>query len=425
MQPLTLIGLNHTTAPVALRERLYMGPHRIASVIADVMALPGVEECAVLSTCNRTEVIQVGGDAEIIVDLFASYAEISVSVLKPHLYLFIDSSALTHLFTVACGLDSLVIGETQILKQVRDALDAARGLGAAGRVLIGVFEQALATGKRARTETAISDGAFSIGRAGVEMARTLFPNLVTSPVLILGAGKMSELTARHLAASGTPSIFVANRTFAHAEALAHQLGGEAIHYDALHEMLTRIDILISSTSAPHHVLHAEEVARIMAKRHGRPLCLIDIAVPRDIDPACAAIPQVHLVNIDELLAVTEENRRMREREIPCVEAIIVEEAERCWQRLAGQGATDAIVALRQSFDRIRRAELARMAPMLAELAPEQSQAIEAMTNAMINKLLHTPTVRLKEMVALRPERRPQDLLCELFIPTGSSEEVTQ
>lgn len=311
MMPLTLIGLNHTTAPVSLRERLYFAPQALPPIFSELLALPDVLEVAVLSTCNRTEILFVGGDAASVIASLASHAAITPAELHPHLYQFVEREALTHLFRVACGLDSLVLGETQILKQVRDALDAARQHGAAGTTISGVLEHALAVGKRARAETAISDGSFSVGRAGAEMARVLFPDLATSPVLILGAGKMSELTARHLAAHGVQSIFVANRTFAHAEELAEQLGGQAIHYDALQTMLTQVDILISSTSAPHYVLHADEIARIMAERHGRPLCLIDIAVPRDIDPDCAAIPGIHLVNIDNLVAVAQEQRRLR------------------------------------------------------------------------------------------------------------------
>ena len=249
--PLTLLGLNHTTAPVTLRERLYFGRQDLAAFAAELLALPGIAECAVLSTCNRTEVVLAGENREEVEKLLAARAGIPIAELCPHLYGFTDRAVIVHLFRVACGLDSLILGETQILKQMRDALEAARSQGAAGRLLIGLFEQALATGKRARTETAISDGAFSIGHAGVAMARRLFPDLSASPVLMLGAGKMSELTARHLATNGARTIFVANRTYHTAEVLARQLGGQAIHYNALLDVLAHVDILISSTSAPH------------------------------------------------------------------------------------------------------------------------------------------------------------------------------
>lgn len=418
-----LIGLNHTTAPVALRERLYISSAHLGDLLNQLCSLPGIAEAVVLSTCNRTEITVSGESPAALVDALAQRAGIGTSELAAHLYTYQGRFAVNHLFRVACGLDSLVIGEMQILKQIRDALDTASQCGAAGRHLTGLFQQAIATGKRARTETAISEGAFSIGRAGVELARTLFPDLSASPVLILGAGKMSELTAKHLAASGVHSIFVANRTHAHAEELAHRLGGHALRYENLEQALIEVDILISSTSAPHLILHAADIARVMDERRQRPLCLIDIAVPRDIDPAAAELPNVHLYNIDDLREVTAADRCQRLAEMPRVEAIIAEEVERCCAWQAGLDATPVIRALRDSFEAVRRAELNRATNILADLTPEQQQAVEQMTASMVNKLLHTPTVRLKELQALHPEQQPQQWLCELFAlhePAGST-----
>jgi glutamyl-tRNA reductase len=409
-----LVGLNHRTAPVALRERLFFGAAAQADMLQQWLAQPGVSEVAMLSTCNRTEIVMCGADVTPIIADLACRAQRSVHALRPLLYHYTDRAAAAHLFRVACGLDSLALGETQILKQLRDALATAVAHGSAGRQLQGLFQHAIATGKRARCETTISQGAYSIGRAGVELARVHCPDLTASPVLVLGAGKMSELTAKHLAEHGVHTIFVANRTYAHAVELAERLGGRAIHYAQFPDALTEVDILISSTSSPHLILHAERIAAVMAQRPERPLCLIDIAVPRDIDPAAGSVPNVHLYNIDDLRQVTDADLCRRQAEIPTVEAIIAEEVERWRCRQAGLDVTAAISALRHSFEQVRQAELLRATPLFAELTPEQQAAVEGMTASLVNKLLHTPTVRLKETLAAHPDACPQRLLCDLF-----------
>ena len=411
---LFLVGLNHTTAPVALRERLYFGSASQKEGLQVLHQQLNLAEALILCTCNRTEIFACGNDPLALMQYLAARAEMTLDELYPHLYVHEAGAAVTHLFRVVCGLDSLVLGETQILKQVRDALETAREADCAKRELIGLFQQAVATGKRARTETSISQGAFSIGRAGVELVRSLFPDLSGSPVLILGAGKMSELTAKHLTANGVKTVFVANRTYTHAQELAERLGGQAIHYEALESALTSIDIVISSTSAPHVILSASQITHIQQQRHGRPLCFIDIAVPRDIDPTASLVPNVHLYNIDDLRNVADRNREQREAEIPKVEEIIANEVTRwqCWQ--AGQDSSSTISALRDSFEQIRRNELERFTNVLAALTPEQQRAVEKMTSSLVNKLLHAPTVRMKEILAQEPERRPDTLVQELF-----------
>ncbi len=418
---LQLIGLNHTTAPVALRERLFFGTTMLPSLLKELIELPGVDEVVVLSTCNRTEIVSSGDDLAPLVCWLAQHAHIAAEELLPHLYQYADRDAMAHLFRVACGLDSLVIGETQILKQLRDALEIACEQHVVGKILSCVMQQALATGKRARTETAISQGAFSIGRAGMELVHSLFPTLHDSPVLMLGAGKISELTARHLADRGVKTIFVANRTHAHAEELAARLWGQAIHYSELAATLAEVDILISSTSAPHYVLLADEITRVMDVRHGRPLCLIDLAVPRDIEPAAGEIAGVHLYNIDDLRDVADSNADLRRAEIPQVEAIINESIVRCRHRLAGQDAAGTIVGLRESFERIRQQELARNASLLNNMTPEQRAAIEAMTDSLVKKLLHIPTIHLKDLLASVPDQHPDEVVCEQFDGTEDGE----
>jgi glutamyl-tRNA reductase len=412
--PVVLVGLNHITAPIALRERLYLSGAQCQAFLTGVRALPGVQEAVAVSTCNRTEVYAVADAFLDLVDWLALTAHLPATELLPHLYLQEDTAAISHLFEVASGLDSLVMGEMQILGQLREALAHASAGGTVGRVLSTLFQHALATGKRARAETAISAGAFSVGRAAVELARTLFPNLRASPVLVLGAGTMSELTARHLSAHGVQTIFVANRTHAHAQELAERLGGFAIHYDNLQSTLVEVDILISATSAPHYVLHAQEIAQVMHARAGRPLCLIDIALPRDIDPAAGDLPEVHLYNVDALQTITKDEHYRRLCEIPKVKAIISEEVDHWQHRLAAQDAAPVIAALRHSFEEIRQAELARQASALGSLSPEQRASVDYLTTALINKLLHTPTVRLKEALAQQASATPLELLCTLF-----------
>lgn len=419
-----LFGVNHTTAPVELRERLYIDNAKIGNVLRGLCNLPRVEEAVVLSTCNRIEVYTASSSMSAPIDYLADYAQLPADEIVPHLYGREGYDAAQHLFRVAAGLDSLVIGETQILGQVSEALEAACAHGTAGRQLGSLFQHALAAGKRARTETVISEGAFSIGRVAVELAHSLFPDLENRPVLVLGAGQMSELTAKHLSENGVKPVFVANRTHAHAVELAERLGGRAIHYTDLSDTLTIVDILISSTSAPHYVLNAEEISQAMAKRQGRPLFLIDIAIPRDIDPAVAEIPNVHLYNIDDLQTITAQSCHRRLTEVPKVEGIIADEVDRWRRRQAGMDLAPVIAALRSSFEEARQTELARSANMLATLTPEQQQAVEAMTSSMLNKILHTPTVRLKELMARRQTDLPVPLLCELFdlTPTTSEEE---
>ncbi|MHB9022573.1 MAG: glutamyl-tRNA reductase [Armatimonadota bacterium] len=409
---LQLVGLDHLTAPVAFRERLYFSKVALTRVLPLLRELPGVEEAVVLSTCNRTEVYFAGAESPEMITLLAEMAHVAPEELVPHLYHLEDVAVAEHLFRVATGLCSLVIGETQILGQVAEALEIARGHGCAGRQVEGLFQQALATGKRARSETAISEGAFSVGRVAVEMARQLFSDLSDSPVLVIGAGKMSEISARHLAARGAQPILVANRTHAHAVELASRLEGMAIAYAELEEKLAEVDIVISSTSAPHTIIPRSTIASVMERRGGRPLFLIDIAIPRDIDAAVADIPHVHLYNIDDLQAVSGEYHQQRQEEIPKVEAIIDEQVDswKIWQ--AGQRAAGIIAALHQSYERVRQDELSRAATLLSSLTPEQRQAVEALTASIVRKLLHTPTVRFKDL--LTRECQANSLVCELF-----------
>ncbi|MHB9132565.1 MAG: glutamyl-tRNA reductase [Armatimonadota bacterium] len=420
--PVILVGVNHTTAPVALREQLYIGGSTLQPFLEQLGDSPDVEEIVVLSTCNRSEVYVAGNSSEALVLALAKHAGVCPAELRPHIYIYEGPAAVRHLFRVVCGLDSLVVGEVQILGQVRDALEKAREHGSTGRQLTGLFQQAVAVGKRARTETSISAGAFSVARTAVELVLTLVPDIGNSHILLLGAGKMAELTAKHLMNYGVKSIFVANRTHEHASELAEQLGGQAIHYAELEHFLPKIDVVISSTGAPHIVLYTTDIARAMELRDGRPLCLIDIAVPRDIEPSAGELPNVHLHNIDDLQAVTAKDHSARLSEVPQVEMIIGEAIDRWRHWQAGLEVAPFLCSLRDSFEDIRRGELERASGFLTSLTPEQQAQVEYLTSSLVNKILHTPTLKIKETLARRQETTSIALLCELFaIPEKLSE----
>lgn len=412
--PIFMLGVNHTTAPLDLRERLYVSAADRARVLADLRRQPRVHEAVLLSTCNRTEVYCTGAPTLLPLEALAAHAGLPGDALQSHSYAHEDLDAARHLFRVATGLDSQVLGESEILGQVADALEDATTHAACGRQLGTLFQHALTAGKRARTETVIGQGARSVGRVAAELARALFPDLRDRPVLVLGAGRMAEVTARHLVGLGAQPIFVANRTHDHAISLAKRLNGRAVNYTDVGDILAQVDILISSTSAPHVVLNTDAVAHAMTKRPDRPLFLIDIAVPRDIDPAAGALPNVHLYDIDHLQTTTDCTGERRCAEIPKVAKIIGEELERWRLRQAGLDVAPVIAALHNAFAAVRDTELARAANLLASLTPAQQQAVEELTASMLKKILHTPTVRLKEMQSRDQSNPPVPLLCELF-----------
>jgi glutamyl-tRNA reductase len=296
---LALIGLSHHTAPIEVRERLSCAEHALPDALTALAACPGVREAALLSTCNRMEMI-VAADSDpafLFADLcrhLARMHQLDEAAFRTHLYCKTEHEAASHLLRVASGLDSLVLGEAQILGQVRAALRAAQSAGTVGGILTALFQQAIACGKRVQTETGLGRGAFSIGHAAVDLAAGIFADLSHASVLILGAGKMSELTARHLIDSGVRFVFVANRTYEKAADMAARFGGKAIRYDDFPEALVTADIVISSTAAPHPIVRREMLLPVMRRRRGKPLFLIDIAVPRDIDPDVARLDNVFL-----------------------------------------------------------------------------------------------------------------------------------
>ncbi|HLV81049.1 MAG TPA: glutamyl-tRNA reductase [Chthonomonadaceae bacterium] len=399
---LALVGISHHATPIAVRERLSCSDALLPGALAAMAACPGVQEAAILSTCNRMELYALldTPDADTAYALLAAHLarfhQAPESLFAAYLYRKSDHEAVLHLLRVASGLDSLVLGEAQILGQVRAALKAAEEAGTLGSTLHALFQQAITGGKRVHTETALGRGAFSIGRAAVDLARGIFEDLSRAAVLVLGAGKMSEMTVRYLVENGVQFVVVANRTYDKAAALAGRLGGKAIQYDQFAEALLTSDIVIASTAAPHPILRRDMLAPIMRKRRGRPMFLIDIALPRDVEPEAAGLDNVFLYNIDDLQAVVAEGARERAAEAAYAEAIAAEEAARfvAWRR--AREAAPVITRLRDRLEQIRQDDLAALRARLGHLSEREWQAIETATRAMMNRVAREPILRLKQ-----------------------------
>lgn len=394
------LGLNHTTAPIALRERLDFSEEAVQAALARLGCGEGLEhvtELAILSTCNRVEVYAVS--SEVVFDeleAFLSEARgVSVEELHPILYEHLDEAAVKHLMSVAAGLDSLVIGEPQILGQVTRALELARGQGAAGPLLNRLIQAAIHAGKRARTETDISRNPASVASLAARVCEQSHPDLRTAQVVVLGAGEMAELAVEALRKRGVQAILVINRTLERARGLASRWQAEIGTFELVPEALERADILIASTGAPHTLIHPDMVATAMQKRPERSLVLIDIAVPRDIDPEVVSVPHVKLADIDSLNEQLEVSLAERSADIPRVEAIIAEEQAEFMEFLSSLNMLPLIATLHQQAERIRKSEVERTLRRLPGLTEAERMHIEAMTLALVKKILESPTRRLR------------------------------
>jgi glutamyl-tRNA reductase len=398
---LVLVGTSYQRAPVELRELLAYD----ADLRRDALGRLSVDgaEAVVLSTCNRTEVYAVAERPaqaeERIYGELSGLSGLSQSELAPALYSVTDEAAAVHLFRVAAGLDSMVPGEAQILGQVREAYEAAREAGTTGSTLHRLFRQALRVGKRVRTETAIGENPASVSSAAAELAERVFEGLEGRKILLIGAGKTADLTAANLISRGVGEIVVANRSSERAKAFARRFGGRAVGLDALEEELEHADVVVASTGSQALLLSAEQVARAMKERRGRPVFFIDIAVPRDLDPAINELEGCYLYDIDDLERVVAESVAGRREEAVRAEAIVSEEADsfRAWQ--LSLDVVPAIASLRARAESIRQEELDRVEGRLASLSPSQRRAVEALTSQIVAKLLHQPTVRMKEAAA--------------------------
>ena len=399
--PVVLVGTSHHRAPVELRERLAFGTEPGADLASRLAGEGG--EAVALSTCNRACIYVVHADPEEARSrALAALAELSglpAEELGPALYVKLDEDAARHLFRVAAGLDSMIPGEAQILGQVRAAWEAAASAGATGVVSNRLFRQALHVGKRVRTETSIGENPASVSSAAAELAASVFGDLSGKHVLVIGAGKMGELTVLNLVLRGAERPVVANRSLEGAERLAGRFGGRAVGLETLDRELERADVVVGSTGADELVLAAEQVERAMRRRRHRPMFLVDIAVPRDLDPRINDIDGCYLYDIDDLERVVKESVAGRREEAVRAEEIVGEETERfrAWQ--ASLDVVPAIASLRALAEEIRAGELERARGLLGALSENERRAVEALTSQIVNKLLHLPTVRMKEAAA--------------------------
>ncbi|MGH9375078.1 MAG: glutamyl-tRNA reductase, partial [Terriglobia bacterium] len=401
-----LAGISHRSAPVEVRERMYIDDSRLTAALSGLVHREGIAEGLILSTCNRVEVIAnaaIPGDPEPLIRSFlADYHRCSLAPYDKHLYWRRQESVIEHLFRVASSLDSMILGEPQILGQFKQAFAMAQQAGALKGELHEVANQALAVGRRVRRETALGSAAISVSYAAVELAKKIFGSLEGKTIFILGAGKMSELAARHLTSSGAASVFVSNRTYERAAELAKAFKGEAIRFDSIFDHLHKADIVICSTGAPHFVIRREHAERMLAVRRNRPVFLVDIAVPRDVDPAAGELDNVFLYNIDDLEQVVAANRKLRQREAARAEEIVQQETQRMLRRLASRDMAPTIVAIERRLDDIREKELERFRSRLSTLSAEQREAVDGLTQAILNKILHGPITELKS-AAGQPE----------------------
>jgi glutamyl-tRNA reductase len=416
---LVLIGVNHKTAPIEVRERIAISHDDLPETTRALAAVPGVAECMIVSTCNRVEILAaVETDAAGLAGFLQRHFGLDPALLAPHLYEHRDQEAVRHLFRVAASLDSMVVGEPQILGQVKEAFAIARAAGTVGGQLEHLLQSTFAAAKRVRTETEIGSNSVSIASVAVELARKIFGSLQGRTVFLVGAGKMSELAARHLVQQGAGAILVTNRTLERARRMAESFAGQVIPFEQLYDAASQADIVISSTGAPHPIFRREHGQAFMHWRRNRPMFFIDIAVPRDVDPAMGKLEGIFVYDIDDLQAVAAAHMVERSREATDAEALIAAEVERFHQRLLTVNVAPAIVALQQQAEEIRQAELRRAQARLATLNAEQLAAVEALTRGLVNKFLHPPMQALKQAARENDAARLESL-CETWsLPGG-------
>ena len=393
---LSLIGVNHNSAPIDVRERLAIAPGRLADATRSLVHHPGVREGLILSTCNRVELLTEHESASDLRSFLSDYFAVPTSDLAPHLYEFREQEAVRHLFRVASSLDSMVVGEPQILGQVKESYTVAREVGAVSSTLERLLQSAFTVAKKVRSETEIGSSSVSIASVAADLAKQIFGSLKGKQVLLVGAGKMSELAARHLIAQGATSILVANRTPDRAQRLAEQFHGLAVPFADLQQHAPKADIIVTGTGAREHLFNVPEAQVILQKRRGRPVFFIDIAVPRDVDPAVNAVEGAFVYSVDDLQQVAAKNMTARAEEAAAAEQIVSDEVDRFAARLQTLDAVPGILALQQHAEQLRLAELDRARTKLSALTPEQQETVDALTRSMMNKFLHAPMTGLRK-----------------------------
>jgi glutamyl-tRNA reductase len=417
MRDILLIGINHKTAPVELRECIAFSPEETAAALAELGRLPRVSEALLYSTCNRIEMLLVAGEKlpaiEAAKAFLSDFKQVPRERFEATLYVHENAAAVRHLFRVAASLDSMIVGEPQILGQIKGAYRSAAAARTSGVILNRLMHRAFFVAKRVRTETGIGDRAVSVSYAAVELARKIFGTLEGKQVLLIGAGEMAETAVEHLVRQRVAGVWVANRTFETGFALARRFDGQAIRMEEVPEALKRIDIIISSTGAPGLVVTRENVKAVVRARRNRPIFFIDIAVPRDIDPEINRLDNAYVYDIDDLKGVIEENIEDRLGEAAKAERIIEEAVIRFQEWLEGLSVVPTIVALRRKLEAIAEAEVRRTSAGL-HLNPEQVEALQRMMGAAINKILHEPTVYLKKESMSGDKALQLDLVRKLF-----------
>jgi len=410
---LLVVGLNHKTAPIEIRECLAFPEKKMEEALSKVHALPSLKENMILSTCNRVEVYAATRETEKAIrdlkEFLSQYHGISLKEFEKSLYFYIGEEAVRHIFRVASSLDSMVVGEPQILGQIKDAYDISQQAKTSGLILHRLLHRAFHVAKRVRTETKIGNNAVSVSFVAVELAKKIFDTLEKKTVLLIGAGEMSELAAQHLVSGGIEKVLVTNRTYERAVALAQQFKGEAIPFEEISQGLRKADIVISATDAPQHLIWHDQVSRAMKDRKQKPIFFIDIADPRDIEPKVGDIGNVYLYNIDDLQKVVNDNIQDRQKEAAKAETIVQDEVIKFVNWYRSLDVTPTIVALRKKFEEIRKNELGKAFSLHPDLSDKERKSLEAMTSAIINKILHDPLTLLK--------KKEEGLMADLYLDT--------
>jgi glutamyl-tRNA reductase len=397
---LRLLGINHKTAPIELRERVAIPRERLAGAAISLVDVAGVSEAMILSTCNRVEILTAAEPGADVAGFLHRHLGVDPGILKPHLYEYCDREAVRHLFRVAASLDSMVVGEPQILGQVKDAYSVAREAGTVAGQLEPLLQSAFAAAKKVRNETEIGSTTVSIASVAVDLAQKIFGSLQGKKVFLVGAGKMSELAARHLIRHGAGTILLTNRTPARAAQMAERFSGgvtpKVVPWEEMHTAASQADIVITSTGGPHPIFRREDGQAFLHKRKNRPMFFIDIAVPRDVDPEMNRLEGIFLYDIDDLQSVAAAHLADRTREAADAEAVIAAEVERYQLKLKAVNVAPAIVGLQQKAEEFRVAELKRVHSRLGGLTADQLAAVEALTRGLVNKFLHPPMQALKQ-----------------------------
>lgn len=402
-----LIGLNHKSAPVEVREKVSLSRPQIEKLSKKIRQVQSFSGCTILSTCNRTE-YYVNADSpfaaqEALIDLICGYSGIKPRELAPYLYIKFNKHAVEHLFSVAAGLDSMILGESQIQGQVQDAYEYALNYGISDNILNTLFMNALTVGKRVRTETQIDRHTLSISIAAVEIAKDYYGGLTDKTILVLGAGETSELTSRYLISNGAQSIMVANRTFERAEWLAGEIGGRAVNFTELAQYLPDADLIISSTASPVPIIDKEVLLQAQSNRE-KPLLMIDIAVPRDFHPNVAELPYVKLFDIDDMSRKTDENLVARQQETAKAQAIVNEEIEDFYFWLDSLWVVPTIVKMREQIAKIKESEIERAIHRIDNPSDREIRIIEQLANSIVNRWLHQPIINMKSLAGKRADK---------------------